>query len=264
MRPGADTPTENAADTSLDRGLRRQWWLVAAVGLLWVASGAGVVASVFDTNAGVRWGGGAAVIVGFGLATFRYHLPRNHPPDSPENRTDSVGVANGVTLFRGGLLSLVAGFLFVEPTANVAWIPALCYGAAAGLDWVDGRLARYTDQTTVLGARLDMAFDTTGLLVAALVGVRWGTIPVWYLLVPAARYCYRGAVGIRQRRNLPVEELPESRIRRPNAGLQMVFVGGALLPIAPASVVRNAAAIVAIVGIAVFLRDYLAVTRRLG
>lgn len=258
MRP---TAGENAGKRP---PLRRQWWIVATVGLGWVASGAGVVAATLGFQAGFRWAVGAAVVVGFGVATCRYHLPRNHPSGSPATQTASLGVANWVTLFRGGLLSVVAGFLLVEPRGLFIWIPALSYGVAVGLDWIDGRLARYTGQPTVLGARLDMAFDTTGLLVATLVGVRWGAIPVWYLLVPAARYVYRAALGIREYRNLPVDALPASRIRRPNAGLQMMFVASALLPVAPVSVVETAALLAVGVGLAVFLRDYLAVTQRLG
>ena len=265
MRPDADGARgsrEAGSGPEIPPALRRQWWIVATVGIVSVASGAGVIAGTFGLRASFRWAVGSAVVAGFVLATFRYHLRRNHPPGAPDKRYGSVGVASAVTLLRGGLIALVAGFLLVEPTAVFAWIPAFCYGTAAGLDWVDGRLARYADRTTVLGERLDMAFDTTGLLSATLVGVRWGPIPVWYLLVPGARYVYRGALGIRLHRGLPVDDLPKSQIRRPVAGLQMAFVVGALTPVAPPGAVRAVAAVAVVVGVTVFVRDYLAVTRR--
>lgn len=266
MRPDSCRGGSSGASSDLATTggrLRRRWWLVAFAKLVLVAGGASVIAGTLGPQAGWQWAVGAVVVVGFVLATFRRHLPRNHPPGSPGKRYDAVGVATAVTLVRGGLIALVAGFLLVEPTVAFAWVPALCYGAVAALDWIDGHLARYADRTTVLGERLDMAMDTTGLLVAALVGVRWGAIPVWYLLVPVARYVYRAALGLRERRGLPVDDLPESRVRRPVAGLQMAFVTGALIPVVPVNAVRMAATIAVAIGLSVFLRDYLAVTRRL-
>lgn len=248
---------------TLGPALRRRWRVAVVAGVAALGVGTAAVASVVGPATGWRWTVGAAVVVGFVLATFRYYLPRNHPPGAPESRRQSVGVANAVTLCRGGLVAAVAGFLLIEPAGTLAWVPAACYGTAAALDWVDGRLARAGDRVTVLGARLDMALDTTGLLVAAIVGVRWGPIPVWYLLMPAARYAYRGAVGIRERRGRPVDDLPESRLRRPVAGLQMAFVAVALVPATPAGAVRPVAAVALAAGLAVFVRDYLAVTRRL-
>lgn len=265
----APEPTEQLvgddgeASAMLGPALRRRWRIAVATGVAALAVGTTAVADVVGAATGWRWAVGAAVVVGFVLATFRYHLPRNHPPEAPEKRRQSVGAANSVTLCRGGLIAAVAGFLLVEPSGSLAWIPATCYGIAAALDWVDGRLAHATDGDTVLGARLDMAVDTTGLLIAAIVGVRWGPIPAWYLLMPAARYAYRGAVGLRERRGRPVDDLPESRLRRPVAGLQMAFVAVALVPVTPTGVVRPIAAIAVTVGLAVFVRDFLSVTRRL-
>jgi CDP-diacylglycerol--glycerol-3-phosphate 3-phosphatidyltransferase len=66
---------------------------------------------------------------------------------------------------------------------------------------------------------------------------------------------------MRRLRGEPVGDLPESRVRRPLAALQMVFITAALLPITPADLVWPAATLVMLPSLAVFLRDYLAVTR---
>ena len=250
-------------DPPVDAELRLRFWLVA--GATAVGLGASVYVVAFELGQGVamRWALGASVIAGFVLVVFGYHLPRNHPPGIPASSYRSIGVANSVTLFRGGLIAGLAGFLLVTPADRLLWAPAVCYALAIGLDWVDGRIARAHDRTTVLGTRLDMAFDTTGLLVATLVGVLWGRIPVWFIAAPAARYWYRAGVGLRERRGLPVEELPESVVRRPIAGVQMTFLAVALVPVVPVAVVRGLAVVVLVLVLGIFIRDYLSVTQRL-
>ncbi|MFC6989401.1 CDP-alcohol phosphatidyltransferase family protein [Haloplanus sp. GCM10025708] len=131
------------------------------------------------------------------------------------------------------------------------------------LDAVDGATARTAGRRTELGERLDLAFDTLGFLVAPLVGVAWGRLPVWYLSISAARYLYRGGLAWRERRGRPVFDLSPSRVRRPLAALQMAFITAALLPLLPVRVVHPAAAVVAVPSLAVFARDYLTVTGRL-
>ncbi|MFB6101622.1 MAG: CDP-alcohol phosphatidyltransferase family protein [Haloplanus sp.] len=236
---------------------------VAATVTLIAAGAAGVavggwtlVAEAASRAAANRWvlvaGATLAYEVGF-LAT-RLDAGRTAAAFTPPNL---------VTLFRGGLYAATAGFLVVAPTPAVAWIPAACYGTGVVLDFADGHLARRTGRTTALGEKLDLAFDTLGFLVAPLVGVAWGRLPVLYLSLSAARYVYRAGVGWRRRRGRPVDDLPESRVRRPLAALQMGFIAVALAPVLPASVVNPLALVVAAPSLAVFARDYLAVTGRL-
>lgn len=176
----------------------------------------------------------------------------------------ALGLPTLLTICRGGLYAAVAGFLLVPPAPPLRWAPGICYGAGVVLDSVDGALARRTDSTTDLGTRLDMAFDTVGFLVAPLVGVAWGRLPVWFLALSAARYLYRGGRWWRRRRGRPVGDLPQSRARRPLAGFQMVFITVALWPVVPAAVVETAAAVALAPSLLVFARDYLAVSGRLG
>jgi CDP-diacylglycerol--glycerol-3-phosphate 3-phosphatidyltransferase len=117
---------------------------------------------------------------------------------------------------------------------------------------------------TEVGRRLDMAFDTFGLVAAPLVAVLWELLPVWYLAVSAARYVFRGAVWLRRVRGLPVGDLPDSDLGKYLAGVQMVFVTVALVPPVPTDVVWTVAPVVLAPSLAVFARDYLAVSGRLS
>jgi CDP-diacylglycerol--glycerol-3-phosphate 3-phosphatidyltransferase len=173
------------------------------------------------------------------------------------------GLANAVTLVRGALYAVVAGFVVVPPSTALAWAPALCYGFGVALDSLDGTVARTVGQETDIGRRLDMAFDTFGFVAAPLVAVSWGLLPVWYLALSAARYVFRGAVWQRRVRGLPVGDLPDSDLGRYLAGVQMVFVTIALAPPVPTDVVWTLAPLVLAPSLAVFTRDYLFVSGRL-
>jgi CDP-diacylglycerol--glycerol-3-phosphate 3-phosphatidyltransferase len=87
---------------------------------------------------------------------------------------------------------------------------------------------------------------------------------VWYLSISVARYLFKLGRGWRRRRGKPVYVLPESRVRRPLAGVQMAFITAALCPLVPRSVVWPAAAVVVTPSLVVFARDYLVVAGYLG
>jgi CDP-diacylglycerol--glycerol-3-phosphate 3-phosphatidyltransferase len=247
--------------------LRRQWGVVGVVaiaGLLAVASGVQVVVSGPGVRTVLRWLLPTAAVAGFGLWFTHQHLGANRPADSGDSDGDidgirlyrSLGVPNLVTLFRGFLFAALAGFGALSPRPAIAWIPALLYGAGCALDAVDGFLARRADRRTVLGAKLDLAFDTTGFLVAPVVAVLWGQLPVWYLSLSAARYLFKAGRQWRRRRGKPVYDLPDSRLRRPLAGLQMAFITFALAPLFPLAAIRPMAAAVLVPSLALFIRDY--------
>ena len=174
---------------------------------------------------------------------------------------ETIGLANAVTLVRGVLYAVVAGFV-VAP-ANTAWTPALCYGFGVVLDWLDGRIARTVGRETDMGARLDMAVDAFGFVAAPLVAVHWGQLPAWYLSLSAARYIFVAGVWWRRRRGLPVAALPEDVNRRRLAGVQMVFLTLVLAPPTPPAFVYAVAPVLLALSLALFGRDYLAVSGRL-
>ena len=250
--------------TRVRSGLRREFTRVA------IAFGGGIgtvilgAVSLGAASAAVRWAIPTALVAGFELWFLRAHLARNHPKGAEGERYPRLGAPNLVSLLRGGAYAGVAGFALLEPTAWVAWLPALLYGTGSALDWIDGLLARLSEQTTVLGVKLDMAFDTLGFLVAPVVGVLWGRLPVFYLSLSAARYLFKAGTARRRRRGLPVSELPKSAVRRPLAGLQMAFITVALAPVLPADIVFPAAAVVLTPSLAIFARDYLVVAGHVG
>lgn len=230
---------------------------LAAVGLAAAVGGRALVAGVAGGAAADRWLLVAGVVLAAEVGFVAYHL-------APGRAAAAFAPPNLVTLTRGGLYAATAGFLAVAPaTPAVRWAPAACYGTGVALDVVDGRLARRLGRTTGLGARLDLAFDTLGFLVAPLVGVVWGRLPAIYLSLSAARYVYRAGLAWRERRGHPVGDLPDSRLRRPLAALQMGFIVVALAPTLPTAVVHPASVVALVPSLATFARDYLSVTGRL-
>jgi CDP-diacylglycerol--glycerol-3-phosphate 3-phosphatidyltransferase len=220
------------------------------------------------TLAPVSWGAEnvlapGLVVVLLWVTQLGYFAVVSHGVRIRRDGSWSPGVANTVTMVRGGLYAVVAGFVLVPPEMAASWIPAACYGTGVVLDRVDGYLARTVGRETALGARLDMAFDTFGFVAAPLVAVVWGTLPVWYLSLSAARFLYRGGCEWRRFRGRPVFDLPESDVRQPLAGIQMLFLTVALVPAVPASLVWAAAPVVLAPSLVVFLRDFLVVSGRL-
>lgn len=271
--------------------LRREWAVVAAATAFLSVGGAALLASTVDGDvavllglvvdlvwlsargvvdladavwivsgfASIRWLAPVAAVAGFQLLFSYRHLDANRPDGDGLAVHRSLGLPNLVTLGRGGLVAALAGLGALTPRPEIAWLPAALYGAGVTLDFFDGFLARRTERTTVLGAKLDMAIDTTGFLVAPVVGVLWNQLPVWYLSLSAARYLFKLGCWSRRRRGRPVSDLPASRVRRPLAGVQMGFITLALAPIVPLAAIRPLAVVVLAASLSVFVRDYLVV-----
>nr|WP_233265077.1 CDP-alcohol phosphatidyltransferase family protein [Halomarina oriensis] len=216
-------------------------------------------------STGLWWALLAGVVAVALLAYVRLLLDRNRPVDAgegsalPPARYATFGLANALTTGRGLLLAVLAG-LFAVP--NPGWLPALLYGSVVLLDVLDGPVARARDRTSVLGTRLDTAVDAAGLLVAGGLGVALGTLPVWFLAVGAARYCYVAGLWWRRRRGLHVGTLPPSRVRRPLAALQMVVTAAALAPVVGPPVTTLVATVAMTPFVVGFSLDYRAVTSR--
>jgi len=252
----------SGAERDVRARLLVRWGVGASVAGVAIALGTLVLSELADHPTALRWSVGAVVVGGFEFGFLYWHLGANRPEGGPTFET--IGVANALTLVRGGLLAVAAGCVLISPDqlAPLTWLPAVCYGSSAALDWLDGTVARATGRVTVLGTRMDMAFDTVGFLLAPVVGVLWGQLPVWYLSLSAARYLFKTGTWFRRCRGLAVADLPESRLRRPLAGLQMTFITVALAPVVPVGPARIAAAVVLLPSLAVFLRDYLWVSGR--
>lgn len=186
----------------------------------------------------------------------------------PFNRTDiqgalrcGFGAANWITLIRGAMFAFLAGFVLLPNLESwFAWLPAGLYLTAALLDYIDGAVARLTHTTSILGEKLDMDMDGLGILIATLVALNMGQVPLAFLLVGLARYLFLLGLWIRKQKGLPVYDLPPRRFRRGLAGAQMGFLAAVLFPVfsPPATIV--AAYFFLTPFIFFFLLDFLAIS----
>ena len=202
------------------------------------------------------------------LAVLRSGLPLNHR--AGETRVLAhLGLANGITVVRGVLVSALACFWNWPATIpfsihhSFAWLPGVIYIAAALLDLVDGMVARRTDHVTRLGERLDTLFDALGLLTAVLVGIVLNQLPLSYLAVALAYYVFSAGIRVRRRVGRMVIPLEPRRAARLIAGFNMGFVGTALLPIYRPPATTIAAMVFMAPLLAGFLRDWLVVSGRI-
>jgi len=180
-----------------------------------------------------------------------------------ENGPARVTIPTAVTLARGFLVALVAGWALAPvPDAGGRWLAGALYTVAVLADLADGALARRTARVTALGAKLDVTTDALGLFVAPLVGVRWGRLPPWYLALALAYPAFRAALRIRRARRLPL--FPERLKRDPRArffaGVQMGVVAASLFPVLPRALTWTAATLAMLPTLALFAGEWRLVT----
>lgn len=202
------------------------------------------------------------------LAALRSDLPLNHRPGETQVLAH-LGLANGITVVRGVLVSVLACFWNWPATIpfsihySLAWFPGIIYITAALLDLVDGIVARHTDHVTRLGERLDTLFDALGLLTAVLAGIALNQLPLSYLAVALAYYVFSAGIWVRRRTGrmvIPLKPRPAARVI---AGFNMGFVATALLPIYRPPATTIAATVFMIPLLSGFFRDWLVVGGRI-
>jgi CDP-diacylglycerol--glycerol-3-phosphate 3-phosphatidyltransferase len=244
--------------------LRIVWWTASGLCLLILLSGFWVLIRGSPRLNSAQWMLQSLVILVFILGLLRFALCWNYHPDRKIlHRT--LGYGTWLSIIRGTLIAMLAGYLF-QPCpeskffpGRFSWAPGLIYLTAAALDFADGRIARACRRETRLGAFLDINLDALGLLVAPLVAVWYGQLPAAYLSVGCAYYVYRGGIWLRKKRFKPIAEPGPWRGARIIAGVQMGFVGFALLPILRPPVTTLAAYMLMIPLLAGFGRDWMVV-----
>lgn len=171
---------------------------------------------------------GAMLIVALTIlgSNLQHNRRRENGPLLP-----TLGYGNGLTLTRGLLLLLLTGFLFSpRPAGALTWAPAILFTASRLIDCFDGYVARITRHDTQLGAILDIEFDGLDLLVAVLLGVQYGVLPVWYLVLAVSRQLFVLGLWLRTRAGRPNRAWPPSDNRRVIAAYQTGFITVMLWP----------------------------------
>lgn len=235
--------------------LKRQWVRVALIGGATLL-GVGLLQP--------RWLLGSLVVWAYCVLVVYQGLGDNRRDESA-TLLPSLGGATLVTIARGALLAVTAGFLFLPPpVGTMAFVPAAAYSAAALLDHVDGRLARALGRTTRLGEKLDMELDAAGILIASLLAIHYGKIPSWYLVVGLVRYAFLAGIAWRRYRGQRVVSLDPLPTRRVLAGVQMGFLSVCLWPPIPSELTLFLAPVFGGATLAMFARDWWKVSGRLA
>jgi CDP-diacylglycerol--glycerol-3-phosphate 3-phosphatidyltransferase len=211
--------------------LKKRWATFTLLGYVSLSSITFLLNNLWNPYHSIRW----LVISAIGLLYLTgilwRNLDKNHRP-SEIQLLPTLGLGNNLTLLRGWLLAALGGFLLSPaPDGYLAWLPALIYSLAIAIDFLDGYAARVSNHVTRLGEILDINLDGVGVMIATLLAIQYGTLPLWYLAVALARYLFLAGIRIREERGLVVRELGPSLRRRAYAGLQMGFLSTMLWPI---------------------------------
>lgn len=243
------------------RRLRLRWVVAASVAVVVTALAYDQFVDRFATDLARRWLALSGIVLVYEFALLWRFLPRNR---AGEELSPSLGPATLLTVVRGVLVAFLAGFLLLpRPTESLVWLPAALYGLAALLDYVDGTIARLTDHVTTLGARLDVEIDALGILIAPLLAVIYGQLPVWYLLAGVARYLFVAGKWHRRRTGKAIHDLPAGPASRILAGVQMAFLAVVLSPLLTPPEATSLGVAVLVPFLANFLRDWWHLTGRL-
>lgn len=244
-------------------GLRRQWALVALLYGGVLTTGYWTMLQFWPATDAVRWLTLAATTMVVQMVVLWWALRFNHHPDGAA-LFPNLGIANGMTLTRGLLTCLLAGFLFGPALQGwLAWAPAVLYMTERVIDFFDGFVARYTRRETKLGTILDMEFDGLGILIAVGIAIQFDHLPLWYLLLGLGRQLFIFGIWVRQRLGWPVLDLPPSDHRRLIAGFQTGFISIILWPTWTPEGAMFAAWLFAVPLIFSFGRDWLVVSATL-
>jgi phosphatidylglycerophosphate synthase len=225
-------------------------WSIISAGLgALVALSARAIGRRYGRAAGWRYAGGSAlalstqqILLGllvrrdraFAAAAVGTGEPLGAPGAAPIAASPlRLGLADAVTLSRGGAAALLAGLLTsgVRDRRGLAgrlgW-GALLWGVTLS-DWLDGPLARRLHTVSRWGPLLDLELDSWLTLSAALCGAAWGGLPRSFVAAPVARYALLLAVV--RRRAYARADLGRNPWARATGTAQMATLVLALAPI---------------------------------
>lgn len=240
-------------------GLTRK---VAVAYLLFLLGGFALLGLFFGFIRMLPWLAGGGTILLFQL--WRFQRAAAEEPGVTGQPPVRLGLANRITLLRGMLLAFLGGMLLLPLiTAPLKILAGVLYSLAALADYADGFVARRRRETSRIGERLDGEFDALGILLIPLLGVKFGQLPLPYLLVSAAYYLFQAGIWRRRRRGQPVLPLVPSDFRRMLAAFQMGFLAVILFPVYRPPATTIAAYVFMTPFLLMFLHDWLTVSGRL-
>ena len=125
-------------------------------------------------------------------------------------------------------VAMVPLFIIAMIEGRPAWALAL-FGLAGITDLLDGYVARFYQQQSVLGAYLDPAADkllvTSAFILLSWPGVHQGiAIPIWVTVLVITRDIIIVTVALIVRLTVGLRKFPPSRISRWNTGFQLAAV----------------------------------------
>jgi len=240
------------------RSFRRGLTVLGLIDLLILIGGAVLTCRYRDLRHGGFW----AIKVAAVMVYQQLFLLRSRKRILSGDNLDCLwGGANMLSLTRGMMIALLAGFLFTAKSAGiVAWLPAALYALLAVLDFFDGYWARKSNTPTRMGELLDQEYDALGILVALVLVIQWGHLPVAFLYIGVAKYVFTGGIAWRSSRGRAVHPLPPSYMRRRLAGFQMGILAVFLWPIARPPGTVLAELIIGVPLLLGFIRDWLLVS----
>jgi len=248
--------------TDPQKCLGRVWWTAALCCIFILIASFWILKDDWQTWDGLQGLVQAAIVTAYILILLRTGMPLNYHPRKKVLHSN-LGYGTWITIARAMLIAILAGYLFQPwPQSRhfpgwLSWTPGGLYLLASLLDYLDGRIARATEHESGLGEFLDINVDALGLLVAPIVAFGYGQLPGAYLSVGTAYYLLIFGIWLRRKFSLPVYKVPPRRSARIIAGVQMGFVGVALLPVI-SPIVTTAAAYILMIPLWVgFVKDWM-------
>lgn len=243
--------------------IHRQWSRAVAGTCITVGAGVAALTVAWSASPSLQFFAGVIAVLLFELLML-YRIIITHSSERTASNTEQFTLASWLTILRGAMLPLLGGFILIEPTGTFIWAPAVLFAVAAGLDLVDGAVARATETVTDLGGKLDGGTDGIVVLVGSIAAVSQHAAPLLFLLVGCALYIFNTGKWYRRYHDRPVYELPQSQLRRVLGATIMALIFISLLPIVPTEYTRIAALVFMIPFLLNFTRDWLTVSGRIS
>jgi CDP-diacylglycerol---glycerol-3-phosphate 3-phosphatidyltransferase len=132
-----------------------------------------------------------------------------------------MNLPNKITLIRIFLLPLIVVFL-ITPSWLSSFLAVLIFAVAIFTDWLDGHLARRTDQVTTLGKLLDPIADKLLVISALIPLVALGRVPAWMAVILVGREI--AITGLRSIKASKGIIIPASQLGKSKMTLQVTAI----------------------------------------